>query len=170
MKKLLLGALCAGCLCACVNNKNLFMQPKDYLQVRNMQTKSFDTVDERQMLVASAQVLQDMGFKIVASETDLGLMTGQKNREVGSTAGKTVLTVLYALNGQRAIYEDKQNIYATLVTHKEGSLVYVRFSMARKSMDNLGNLYKIEQIKDPQVYRQFFEKLSQSVFLEANDI
>jgi hypothetical protein len=46
----------------------------------------------------------------------------------------------------------------------------VRVTFQRIIFNNMGQVTRNEQIKDPEVYKQFFEKLSKSVFLEAHSI
>lgn len=46
----------------------------------------------------------------------------------------------------------------------------VRVTFQRIIFNNMGQVTRNEQIKDPEVYTQFFEKLSKSVFLEAHSI
>lgn len=157
----------AGCA---ANHKNLYIQEKNYLERRNIETRLFDTADEKGILEASAQVLQDTGFTIKESETSLGILTAQKNREVGSAAGKTALVFLAALGGKQAQYEDKQLIYVNIITTKMGNSIKARVLFARKTWDNYGNIVKIERITDTKIYQEFFDKLSQSIFLTAHGL
>jgi hypothetical protein len=76
--------------------------PKEALQLspeslknRQMQTRRFDT-DEKTMLSAGAAVLQDLGFTIDESETDLGLIACSKLRDATS-AGQIAGAVIVAL-------------------------------------------------------------------------
>jgi len=123
------------------------------------------------MLIASSQVLQDLGFTLEESETKLGLITASKDREGTSTAGKVGLIFLAALGGTQPTWDESQKIYATLVSTKSrGSSGFnVRIGFARVIRDNHGNT-RIEKIVIPEIYKDFFDKLSQSLFLTANDI
>lgn len=157
----------AGCA---TNHQNLYIQEKDYLERRNLETRVFDTIDEKTVLEASAQVLQDTGFTIKEAETSLGILTAQKNREVGNTAGKAAIIFFSALGGTPAQYEDKQLIYVNIITTKMGKSIKVRVFFARKTWDNYGKIVKIERITDKTIYQEFFDKLSQSIFLTAHGI
>jgi len=172
MKKTLLILMTAIIVAGCAADyKNLYTPEKDYLERRNIETRLFDTTDEKEILIASAQVLQDMGYTIKESEVPLGVITASKNREAGSTAGKVTLTVLAALSGTRAQYEDTQRFYVSIVTAKtKDDKIKTRVTFARRTWDNYGNLLKIEKIDDPKLYQEFFDKLSKSVFLTANGI
>lgn len=123
------------------------------------------------MLVASAQVLQDLGFTLEESETELGLITASKDREAGSAGERVALVFLAALGGTQPVYDTNQKIYVTLVSTKSPTNVgyNVRVEFARVIWNNM-NQARIEKIEDPEIYQDFFDKLSQSVFLTANNI
>ena len=48
---------------------------------RQVQTRAYETKDELALLSAGVAVLQDMGYSIDETETDLGLLTASKNIE-----------------------------------------------------------------------------------------
>ena len=158
-------------LSACASYKNLYQPDENYLARRSIETRVFDTANTRELLISSAQLLQDMGYTITESDMEIGLITASKTREEGSAAGKVVLTFLAALNGQPAVYEDSQKIYVSIVTTKlNDTQVKTRATFARIVYDNYGNIVKIEKLEDNDLYVEFFDKLGQSVFLTANNI
>ena len=53
---------------------------------------------------------------------------------------------------------------------KENSGWVVRATFQRMVWNSYGQLNRLEGLKDPELYQQFFEKLSKSVFLEAQKI
>ena len=155
-------------LCGCVSYENYYQLDEQYLARRQLETRFFETTNEEKILTACAQVIQDLEFTIDESETKLGLITAYKNREIGSTAGKIALILL---GGQDAVYDTEQKIYVTIVTTKNTSRkgYNVRAEFARIIWNNRGGS-RIEKIQDEETYRGFFEKLSQSLFLTANDL
>ena len=48
---------------------------------RQLQTRRFETADEKMMLSAVAGLLQDLGFSIDEIETELGVVVGSKMRD-----------------------------------------------------------------------------------------
>jgi len=150
---------------------NYYKLDRGYLARRQLETVRFETNNEDMILSSSVQVLQDLGFIINESEIKLGLITATKNREAGSTAGKVALIIASAFIGQPAVYDTKQKIYVTLVSTKsrEAKGFNVRVEFTRMVWNNV-NETRIEKIKDPEIYRDFFNKLGQSLFLTANAI
>jgi hypothetical protein len=164
---------------------------------RAMQTRAFDAADETELLSASAAVLQDLGFQISESEREVGFLRAAKERsarEYGQEIARggvlvltTALTVLGALGGGggNAIVlmptDLHQQINASLITrplpHKRRLEVRVLFyRLVWQSDGQSGNQYiepgkqRMEMIRDPEIYQQFFARLSKAVFLEAHKI
>ena len=173
MKKTLL-SLCASSvlLTGCtVHTDHLYVLNENYLQERQQQTRRFETKDEELILSSSAHVLQDLGFTLTESETKMGLLTASKERDAkngGQIAGAILLA---ALTGARMPMDTVQTIHATVVSSKskteDGYLVRAKF--ARVIFNDMGGA-KIEVIQEPEIYQEFFNKLSESAFLTANDI
>jgi hypothetical protein len=167
----LLGALVlVGCQQG-VPKEALRLSP-DSLQRRQAQTRVFQTGDEAELLSASAALLQDLGFTLDESEVDLGVIVASKNRdatEVGQVVGAVALAVLL---GTRFPVDDEQKIRAALVTRAlEGRRGYaVRLTIQRIVWNTDGQVSKTEPIDDERIYQEFFDKLSKSVFLEAQEL
>jgi hypothetical protein len=154
--------------------------PKDALQLspenlaqRQAQTRRFDTTDEALLLSASAAVLQDLGFNLDESETELGLIVASKDRDA-TEAGQIIGAVLIAvLTGVSVPVDQRQKIRASLVTRpfgESGDKTAVRVTFQRVVWNTSGNVSKSEAMTDPEIYQEFFSKLSKSVFLEAHEI
>ena len=150
------------------------------LKVRHTQSRTFDTQDEKTILSASAALLQDMGYTINKSETTLGLITADKNRETDNKSQRVLantLMVLNALNGtyDRSVYDgvdQKQRIKVSLVTKPifNQQKTAVRVTFQRLVWDMNGRLHKLETLIEPEIYQGFFNKLSKAVFLEAHQL
>jgi hypothetical protein len=154
--------------------------PKDALRMneatledRQMQTRVFDTNDEAEILSASASLLQDLGFNLDESETDLGLLVSSKDRDA-TEAGQVFLSIIVAaMGGTTAVYDTTQKIRVSLITSpvgKNGDRTTVRVTFQRIIWNNYGQVSGREKLNDPKMYQEFFDKLSKAVFLEAHGI
>lgn len=144
----------------------------DSLQRRQAQTRVFQTSDEAELLSASAALLQDLGFTLDESEVDLGVIVASKDRdatEVQQVVGAIALGILL---GTEIPVDDEQKIRAALVTRKlaERHGYAVRLTMQRIVWNTDGRVSKTEPIDDGAIYQEFFDKLSKSVFLEAQEL
>ena len=154
--------------------------PKDALSLnseslkqRQMQTRRFETNDEVKILVACAGLLQDMGFNIDESETKLGVIVGSKNRSAVN-AGQQVAAVFVALLGGGVMPTDKeQKMRACVITKPVGENkknMAARVTFQRIIWNTQGRVTTQEGLTNPKIYQEFFDKLSKSIFLEAQGI
>jgi len=184
MKRVLLCVFALLFLVSCVPNyENYYVLDPEYMARRQAETKRFETDNEKAMLTAASQVLQDLGFTLEESETKLGLITASKKRGAGlvgqtGLAGQAIATalpiamVLLKLNGREApVVDVDQKIYTTLVTTKsrQSKGYNVRITFATRIRNNKNDT-RVVTIRDPEIYKDFFDKLSQSLFLTANDL
>ena len=176
MKKCFLLALIlcffvSGCQPA-IPKEALVFDPQS-LEMRQLQTRYFDTKNEQEVLMSSAGLLQDLGFNIDESETSLGFILGTKDRDAtdaGQIAGAVVMAALF---GVYMSTDDHQIMRACIVTHPLGQAkekIAVRVTFQRIVWNTQGQISKKEGIVIPEIYQEFFSKLSKAVFLEANQI
>lgn len=143
------------------------------IEKRNLQTRYFDTNDERLLLTASVGVLQDLGFTLEESETDLGVLLGTKDRDATEAGQVVAAVIIAALTGAVTHVDDKQKIRISVITRPigaDGTQTAVRTTFQRVVWNTQGQVSRTESLDDPQLYQAFFEKLSQSVFLDAHEI
>lgn len=168
----------------------------DTLANRQLQSRKYDIKSEKELLSASNNVLQDMGFNLDESNMPLGVIVASKNRDAtdgGQIAGAILMAALF---GVQTNYDKEQKIRASLVTKpastnnpiqvdvttKSGKQVkfdqpveapsgfVVRVTFQRLVWNQKGVVSKIEGINDPEIYREFFDKLSKSIFLQAQNV
>ncbi len=159
--------------------KNVLLVGEKHLENRHIQIRKYDTTNLKEIVLASAGVLQDLGFTIENTDTDLGILVASKDRtavDAGQVALATTAVLLSALGGQtsRAFenIDDVQKITVSVVTSPglSGQDTAVRTNFQRMVWNKAGNVNRIESIDDVDLYQRFYDKLSQSVFLEANKI
>jgi len=250
-RSLLLGAAVAFAIaaltgCATQNqiSKEMLTLSPESMKMRQLQTKRYDTNDEKMVLTASASVLQDLGFQLDESTPDLGIIVGSKTRDATDAGQVTMAIFIAALGGGSVPIDHHQNIRVSLVTapmhrpkesgapqrkritpemvntacarinaavqksldaelngmltpkeaqqarnalaqqfgrevntdltlrmkSQDFGATRVRVTFQRVVINTQGQVTRMEALETPELYQQFYEKLSKSVFLEANDI
>jgi hypothetical protein len=139
---------------------------------RMMQSRKYDTSDEKEILNASAALLQDLGFSIDDTEGELGLLVASKERSAVS-ATQQVGAIILALMGSYTATDRNQIFKASVATRPYGEnqdSVIVRVTFQRIVWNTQNQVTKIERINEAPMYEEFFEKLSKAIFLEAQQI
>jgi hypothetical protein len=166
-------------LTACQANHNeMAMQigapPANTLELRSMQTRQLSGPIKTALLHAATQTMQDLGFTIQESASDVGVISATKSRdaeETGQVAGAVALTLLGAVAGVyvEPVWDTDQKINVTFVETPSSSAKQsdVRVSFDRTIRNNQNN-YRSEIILEPKIYQEFFQKLEQSLFLEKS--
>lgn len=140
------------------------------LEFRQRSTRRFLTENEELILSGCAGVLQDLGFTIVDSETDLGFILATKDRtavEGGQVAGKVLVAILLRAD---VPIDRNQTFRVSIVTRPDESETAVRVTFQRIVWNDHNQVSKLQPIEEPAVYQEFFDRLSKSVFLEAQQL
>ncbi|SFL28875.1 hypothetical protein SAMN05216302_10544 [Nitrosomonas aestuarii] len=154
-----------------------FVATADLQQKRQIETRRYDGINEIELISASANVLQDMGFNLENSETKLGVITASKERDATHAGEIATAVVVAVFTGVLIPTSRDQTIRVSLVARpvidsKGNSMIdnhFVRVTFQRL-VRRSDNSVKVETLSDPQLYQGFFEQLSKSVFLEAQKI
>jgi len=161
-----------GTLVGCASTippEALQFQP-DTLANRQLESRKYEIKNEKELLTASNSVLQDMGFNLDESAMPLGVIVASKNRDATNMV-KKVVSVISSIYGRELDYEKDQKIRASLVTKPAaGNGFIVRVTFQRIVSDQKGRIVRNEQISDPMIYQEFFDKLSKSIFLQAQNV
>lgn len=159
---------------------------------RQLQTRLYETEDILTIMKASAQVLQDLGFTIDDHEAKLGLLVASKTRDA-TNGGQVALSILSALfTGVATPVDSHQVIRVSMVVRPFQTLDVepvitdaksesdkkvqepinseVRITFQRLIYNTKNAVTTAEQIQEAEVYQDFFESLSKSVFLEAQSL
>jgi len=158
--RLAAGAL-ALCLAGCAMPGQQGVQ-QTQLQEREYQTRLFDTTDQKAVMKALLGALQDDGFVISQANTDLGLLSAQKEVEV-KNEGEAFLSTLLA--GSEATYQNNAIMEATANVSAFGQQTRVRLNVVQKVMDNKGGVMDVRPVSDQKFYQDFFETVSKSLFI-----
>ncbi len=159
--------------CQTIPKDALKLKPES-LQKRSLQTRVYEGINEVGILSASAGVIQDLGFNIDESETKLGLIVGSKERDA-TEAGQVAAAILVAVLGGGSMAIDKnQKLKISLVVRPAPKNTenkhFVRVTFQRIVWNTQNRITRIEGLEDPEIYQEFFDRLSKAVFLEGYKI
>ena len=157
--------------------KNAFMLTPELWEKRVLKTRKYEGISEVDILSASAGVLQDLGFNIDESETKLGLIVGSKVRdatEIGQEVWWWTKALLLRWTAFTDETDDYQKFRASVVirpiSEDNDKTHYVRVTFQRIVWDTADKISKQETLNEPEIYQEFFDRLSKSVFLEGQKI
>ncbi len=169
--------LLAGC--APTMPKSALRLPESTLELRSIQTRSFEAESEAAILAATVAAMQDMEYNIDAVEIDLGVVTASKTTDASSNSalvGYTMLEILCAAHGTYCDTSEKiPDKFRTTITMvvlpslaRQGEFT-ARITLHYVTINTLGNVIDRESIVKAETYQQVFERLSNAIFLQANE-
>lgn len=211
-RSLVLAAPLALVGCAVKIPENAFVVSEELLKQRQMQSRRFEGLTEEAALIASSQVLQDMGYNLEDSEVELGVLSASKDRDA-TNAGEIVgAVIMAALFGVSTPVSKHQRIRVSLVVQPSGTESVIPpayaggraaqpLDAAKKAVDSLeqptrdqvidkarrpgnyvvratfqrivtrsDNSTYVQTVDQPEIYEEFFDKLSKAVFVEAQQV
>lgn len=157
-------ALLAGvlCLAACATTSPPPQPEMSQLEVRQLQSKEYQTTDEKAVMKAMIASLQDEGFIINTANPELGLVTA--TLEVGREDPNTKFWARF-WNGPAATYETVKRLESSVTVQKLDPVTRVRINIVAKMMTNSGGVVWSQPVYDPDVYQKIFSKVDKSIFL-----
>jgi hypothetical protein len=162
--------------------------PPTQLEVREYQTRTFDTADTALVLKAMFNVLQDDGYVVKNAVIDLGLITAQKESDLApGRSGANGGGLFGGLGGiviggtgpggvvvggspQEHSYPKTEVRDFTGNVSAFGKQTKVRVSFQRKVLDNRGQVVEVEPITDLEFYQSFFSRMDKSLFLQQEKV
>lgn len=159
--------------CARKLPKEALQLTPESLRLRQLQTRRFESKDEKALLAAGAAVLQDLGFTLDESETGLGVIVASKDRSAVETAQVVGSIFLALVAGVSVPWDEKQKIRSSLITRPAGpdsNNTFVRVTFQRIVWNTQGQVSRTEPLDEPMFYQEFFERLSKAVFLHAHEL
>ena len=151
--------------------------PKTQLEVREIQTRTFDTSDTKLVMKAMLNVLQDDGYVVRNAVVDLGLITAAKeidlaprrSEPVGGDVGGMRGVVVFGFQGSPLYRKTEVQEFTGNVT-EFGKQTRVRVNIQRKVLDNHGGVLSVQAIDDAQFYQDFFARVDKSVYLQKEQL
>ncbi|ARN84338.1 hypothetical protein [Candidatus Nucleicultrix amoebiphila] len=167
MRNLFLVSVAALALVGCSQTSDKISLEKSQMQIREFQTRSYDTADAKAVMKTVLDVLQDDGYIVKNAVPDLGLLTATKEddlEESGEAFWKTFWMGHHATWKKHAIIEASCNVSS----HNNQSKVRANFVV--KVMDNKGGTVEVKQIDDQAFYQKFFSKVDKGIFLNKEKL
>jgi hypothetical protein len=140
---------------------------KSQLQIREYQTRSYDTNDTKMVMKAVLNTLQDEGYIVKNAVLDLGLLTATKEMDVED---KTQAVLLTLLRKNKATWLKNSIVEAAANVSDFGSQTRVRLNFQVKTYDNHGGVREVKQIDDAKFYQDFFSKVDKGIFIQKENL
>ena len=96
--------LFAGCVQPMPKVEGFFQLTPQSAQYRALQTRTFETTDEKELLSASAAVLQDLGFQVEESVKEVGMLRAAKERGAREYGQEIMQSFIVLLSGVAAAW------------------------------------------------------------------
>jgi hypothetical protein len=148
-------------------------------QVREFQTRMFDTNDVSLIMKSVLNVLQDDGFIVRNVVMEIGLLNGSKDIDLTNTrrSGSDAFwhSFLQGLSGnaspqEKRTYNKIQQIEVSVNVTEFGKQSKVRANFQAKIFDNTGNVVRVYAVDDMKFYQEFFSKVDKGVFLQKHGL
>ena len=162
--------------CATVQPSALPGGPQTPLELRQAQTRTFESADARLVLKAALNVLQDEGYVIREANADLGLVTGVMERSRHTTNhALRVLKWVYAPGtwGASLLIPDGKTevsaVEANVNVTPDGTRTRVRISLVSRVTEK-GGVRSVRPIDDPLAYQALLARLDKAVYLQKEGL
>ena len=163
--------------CASVPDSAGVRVPQSPLEMRQAQSRTFETADPRLVLKAALNVLQDQGFVIRHADAELGIVTAvmewrsrTPNRGLRVLKWVTVVPTygasLLIPSGRTEISAIEANVNVT----PEGANTRVRISLVSRVTGKGGEVLRVVPVDDPLAYQRLLAGLDKAVFLEKEGL
>lgn len=133
------------------------------LQVRQLQTREYDAVDEKPVVKAVIAALQDEGFIISTVNLDIGLVTSAMEVRDEDKGTKGWSEFWYGPG--MGTYQTTKRFEASATVQKQATTVRVRINIVAKALTNAGGIVWSQPVYEKDVYQKIFSKVDKSVFL-----
>ena len=148
--------LVSGC-----NGQQTRSPQRTQLEIRQIQTRTYETKDTKMVMKAMLNVLQDNGFTINQTSLDLGFVNATKEVDVENPWEKFWTRHVLTMNSITT---------CTVNISEFGNQTRVRVNFQVKGMTAIGSIAAVYQVDDPKFYQDFFAKVDKGIFVEKEKI
>jgi hypothetical protein len=163
--------------CGATTRSQLPGPPQAPLELRQAQSRTFETPEARLVLKAALNVLQDQGFVIRHADAELGLVTavtewrsGQPNQALRILKWVAALPTYGASLLLPTGRTEFSAIEAIVNVTPEAGRTRVRVSLVAKVTDEKGRIRRVSPVEDPLAYQRLLAGLDKAVFLEKEGL
>lgn len=168
MKKILLVALLlSGLFIGCVEKNTDLKTQQSQLQIREYQTRIYETKDTKVVMKAVLNALQDEGFIVKNAVSDVGLISAEKTLDIENKLTSFMVALIV---GPEATWGKASIIECTANISEYGDKTKVRVNFQVKILNNKGGIKEIKHITDEKYYQEFFSKVDKSVFIQKEKL
>jgi hypothetical protein len=169
MTQYILLAMCVVVLSGCSSiPKNAFLLTPSTPDDRQLESRVFATRDKPTLIKDGAVILENMGYKTDLVNTDIGLITATKH-ETDSGFVSSIVSVLSI-----GMAPDKDKVIRatfTIMSAKGRQDAFVtRLTLQQMVLDSNGEASSVTTITDEDTYKNFYERLEASTFIEPDHI
>jgi hypothetical protein len=141
--------------------------PMTQLQVREIQTRSFENKDAKSVLKEMLNVLQDDAFIVKHDNLELGLLAGEKDIDIENGWDRFFSRMQ---SNQQVGHPKNVVIEVSANVSQFGNDTKVRVNFQRKTLDNFGRVMRVTQVYDSSYYQEFFSKVHKGLFFQDEQI
>jgi hypothetical protein len=131
--------------------------PLPPLQVREFQTRTYETTDTKMVMKALLNVLQDDGFVIKTANTDLGLITARKEQAKPPCFLVESCATLESWD-------------CSVNVSEFGKETKVRVNVQLAGQTLTGHVLYSSEIDDPGYFRDFFARVDKGIFIQKEKL
>lgn len=159
-------------VCAALLFSGCQMQPAQppltQLQLRQLQSRTYENKDLKVAMRAVINALLDEGFIIKNADKDLGFVQATREEDLSSGGGMIGWGGLLSNNDVR--WKNSSVIDASGTLTNVGRSINVRLIFQKKVLDNYGVSMGVNVLTDPTFYQNIFAKIDKSLFLEREGL
>jgi len=142
-------------------------EEKTQLQIRQMQTRTYDTQDVDMIIKTMLNVLQDDDFIINQVNPELGFLNATKEVYMEN---KTEKGWQYFWWGPLGTWTKNLIVDCTANISEFGDQTRIRVNFRVKVLDNKGAYVAVQQADNPKFYQDFFAKIDKGIFIEKEQL
>ena len=132
------------------------------LAARERQTREYDGITADGLLKVALNVLQDEGYSVTNAVPQLGLIAAVRDVDITDSDESMFKSFMF---GEDARWDQHARVEATINTTNTAGRARIRATFRVSISDNAGKLVSIEEIAQPEFYKDFFAKIDKGIYL-----